>query len=61
MILVDHPQRNIDGAKLNCIWWWGSSSVDLGSVEYLLITITPKSTLSWSGSTYWNPTGQIDV
>ena len=36
---------------LNCIWWWGSSSADLGSVLYLFIEITPRSTLTWSGST----------
>ena len=29
---------------LNCIWWWGSSSVALGSVEYLYIVMTSRST-----------------
>ena len=30
---------------------WGSSSDEQGSVEYLFITITPRSTLTKSGST----------
>ena len=30
--------------KLNIIWWLGSSSGDLGSVEYDFIAITPSST-----------------
>ena len=25
---------------LNCIWWWGSNSGDMGSVRYLFIAIT---------------------
>ena len=29
---------------LNCIWLWGSSSVDLESVEHLFIAIIPSST-----------------
>ena len=36
---------------LNCIWWWGSSSWDLESVEYPIIAIIPMSTQSQSGST----------
>ena len=36
---------------LNYIWWLGYSSRDLGSVEYLFIGITPRSTLAQSGST----------
>ena len=32
------------GITLNYIWWWGSSSGDLGRVEYLVIVITPRST-----------------
>ena len=37
---------------LNCIWWWGSSSGDLESVEYPFIVITPISTLIQNGSTF---------
>ena len=36
---------------LNCIWWWSHSSEALKIVEYLLIAITPRSTVVWSGST----------
>ena len=38
-----------------CIWWWGSISGDLRSVEYPFFAITPRSTLTWSGSTYKFP------
>ena len=30
-------KRGVLNMTLNCIWWWGSSSKDLGSVEYLFI------------------------
>ena len=33
---------------LICIWSWGSSSGDLGSVEYSIILITPRPTVNWS-------------
>ena len=41
--------------RLNCIWWWGSSSRDLESVEYPFTVITPRSSLTlkywlWSSS-----------
>ena len=36
---------------LNGIWWWGSSPEALGNVEYSFIAITPRSTLTLSGST----------
>ena len=34
-----------------------------GSVEYLFIAITLKSTLTWTGNTYYGPVyiGQIDM
>ena len=35
---------------LNCIWWCGSSSGNLESVDSSFIVITPRFTLSWSGS-----------
>ena len=35
------------------IWWWGSSLGALGNVEYSFIAITPRSTLTWS-STSWS-------
>ena len=38
------------------IWWWGSSNAwALGNAQYPFIAITPKSTLAWSGSTWWGP------
>ena len=36
---------------LNCIWWWGSSSWDLRSVESHFIAISPRYNLIWSGNT----------
>ena len=35
--------------------WWGSISEDLKSVKNLIITITPKSILTWSGNTCSGP------
>ena len=37
--------RGVLSIILNRIWWWGSSSRDLGSVGCTFITIIPKSTL----------------
>ena len=38
------------------IWWWGFSNTGaLGNVEYLFIAIAPRSTLAWSGSTWYGP------
>ena len=34
---------------INYIWWWGSSTRNLESVEYHFIVIIAKSTLTWSG------------
>ena len=45
-----HP-TNVLGMTLNCISWWGSSPGALENVEYLFITITSRSTLTWIGST----------
>ena len=39
------------GMTLNCIWWWGSNSGALESLEYYFILITPRFTLTWNGST----------
>ena len=47
----DLSKRNVLLMTLNCIQWWGSSSGDLGSVEYFFISITPKSMLTQSNST----------
>ena len=33
----------------NFIWWWSSTSRNLGSVAYSLVAITPRSTLTQSG------------
>ena len=35
-------KRDVLGMTLNCIWWWGSRSWDLQSVEFLFIAITPQ-------------------
>ena len=40
---------------LNCIWLSGSSFGDLECVKYLFIVITPRSTLTFSGSTCKGP------
>ena len=37
---------------VNGVWWWGSSSVDLGSVEYPFTAITPKSILTQNDRAY---------
>ena len=37
---------------LSCVGWWGSGRWALVNVEYPFITITPRSTLAWSGSIY---------
>ena len=39
-------RRGIPNMTLNCIWWWGSSSQDLGSVEHSFIAITHWPTLT---------------
>ena len=39
-------KRHVLVMTLNCIWWWGSSSRDLGSMEYFFIPI-----VSWSTQT----------
>ena len=40
------PKKESPGMILNWIWWWCSSSGDLGSVEYSFITMTSRSTLT---------------
>ena len=47
--------RRVPVMTLNSIWWWGSSSGVLRNVEYPFIAITPRSTLSRSGSTSQSP------
>ena len=54
------PPTCVWDMTLNCIWWWGSNSWTLGNVEYLFkkiffLVITPRSTLTRSGSTYQSP------
>ena len=54
-----HAYAKLKCLKWNCfwhwkctyIWWWVSSSGDLWSIEYLFIAITPRFTLTHSGST----------
>ena len=50
-----HPVLGILGLTLNSIRWWGFSSVFTEFEECLFIAITPKSTLTWSGSTCYGP------
>ena len=42
------PKIGVVDMILICGLWWGSSSGALRSVEYPLIAITPRSTLTWS-------------
>ena len=43
-------KRSALSVTLNYIWWWGSSSRDLESTEYLFIAIISRFTLMQSGS-----------
>ena len=50
--LTKHIAKIIFLPRINCIWWWGSSSGDLRSIEYLFITIIPRFILLnglWDG------------
>ena len=46
------PNMSVLDMTLNSIWWWGSSTENLGSVRYTIIAIAPSS---WSGSICWGP------
>ena len=35
------PKMCVLGMTLNCIWWWGSTTGDLGSVEYVSLPLLP--------------------
>ena len=48
---VRSPVTSVLGMTLNCIWWWGSITGDLGNVKYPLTAITPRSTFTSSCST----------
>ena len=45
------PTLSVLVMTLNCICWWGSGPGALGNMEYSFIAITPRTTLTWSGST----------
>ena len=45
---------------LNYIWWWGSNSGDLESVEYTFIAIRPRFTLTQGDCICYGSQGQID-
>ena len=45
------PQEGVMSVAQNCILWWGGNSGALGTVQYSLIAITPRSTLTLGGST----------
>ena len=38
---------------LNFIWWWSSSSRDLGSVKHFFIAFILWSNLTWNGSSFY--------
>ena len=44
--LPPEKKGSVLSMTLNCIWWFGSSSGALGSVEYIFISITPRPTLT---------------
>ena len=46
-------QWGVLGMIWSCIWWWGSCSGALGSVEYSFIVITPRFTLTWNHSSIY--------
>ena len=46
--LPPKKKRVVVSMGLNCIWWWDSSSGDLGNMEYLFIVIISRSALIWS-------------
>ena len=47
------PPPNVSYIWPKAIWWWSSSDAGaLGNVENPFITIAPRSTISWSGSTW---------
>ena len=48
-------KRDVLNMTLNCIWWWGSSSVDPISGEYVFIGITLKSIWIRNDSTCQGP------
>ena len=52
-IHLDHIHSRKKGVlriALNYIWWWGTNSGDLWRVQYRFTAITPRSTLTPSGS-----------
>ena len=50
-IIIIQWLRSVSAMKPNCIWWWGSSSGDLGSIEYPFIAITARFTQILSNRT----------
>ena len=48
---IPTKKEGVEGMILDCIQLWGSTSQDLERVEYTLITITSKSTLTRRGRT----------
>ena len=52
---IKPSQKSVLDMTVNGIWWWGSSSEDLESVEYHFVVIIPSSTLTGNGGTYSGP------
>ena len=53
------PKSGVLNMTISYMWWWGFLSGDLGSVKYLFTAITPRSTLTSSGSTSYHPIKEI--
>ena len=45
-VVNPHTKRSVLSMTLNCIQWSSSRSEHIGSIEYLFITLTPRSTLT---------------
>ena len=52
---MNHKKVGIMDMILIWTWLWFSISEDIRSVKYPFITITPKSTLTWSGCICYGP------
>ena len=49
---IGSKRISVLGMSLNCSWWWGYTSIDLGSVEFRVIAHAPRSTLTRSSRIY---------
>ena len=49
-IEVTPPKAGVMYTTLNYTWWWGSCSGDLGNMKFHFLAITPRFSLTRSGS-----------